>query len=176
MFSGMTNHSIDAKGRIVLPAKFREQLGETYYLARGFGNKCIQVMSSEQFNAMCEKILALPANLSMAVQYTFNATAVEVTPNAQGRVIIPQSLREFAEIEGDAVVIGMTNRLEIWSKKNYEDYVASQNENLALALKELRKTAFMLTAQRAEAVTAVKSSVDLLRASSFRLIRIPMQY
>ena len=122
MFSGMTNHSIDAKGRIVLPAKFREQLGETYYLARGFGNKCIQVMSSEQFNAMCEKILALPANLSMAVQYTFNATAVEVTPNAQGRVIIPQSLREFAEIEGDAVVIGMTNRLEIWSKKNYEDY------------------------------------------------------
>ena len=101
MFSGMTNHSIDAKGRIVLPAKFREQLGETYYLARGFGNKCIQVMSSEQFNAMCEKILALPANLSMAVQYTFNATAVEVTPNAQGRVIIPQSLREFAEIEGD---------------------------------------------------------------------------
>ena len=130
MFSGMTNHSIDAKGRIVLPAKFREQLGETYYLARGFGNKCIQVM--------CEKILALPANLSMAVQYTFNATAVEVTPNAQGRVIIPQSLREFAEIEGDAVVIGMTNRLEIWSKKNYEDYVASQNENLALALKELK--------------------------------------
>ena len=129
MFSGMTNHSIDAKGRIVLPAKFREQLGETYYLARGFGNKCIQVMSSEQFNAMCEKILALPANLSMAVQ---------VTPNAQGRVIIPQSLREFAEIEGDAVVIGMTNRLEIWSKKNYEDYVASQNENLALALKELK--------------------------------------
>ena len=74
----------------------------------------------------------------MAVQYTFNATAVEVTPNAQGRVIIPQSLREFAEIEGDAVVIGMTNRLEIWSKKNYEDYVASQNENLALALKELK--------------------------------------
>ena len=95
MFSGMTNHSIDAKGRIVLPAKFREQLGETYYLARGFGNKCIQVMSSEQFNAMCEKILALPANLSMAVQYTFNATAVEVTPNAQGRVIIPQSLRKI---------------------------------------------------------------------------------
>ena len=53
MFSGMTNHSIDSKGRIVLPAKFREQLGETYYLARGFGNKCIQVMSVEQFNAMC---------------------------------------------------------------------------------------------------------------------------
>ena len=174
MFSGMTNHSIDAKGRIVLPAKFREQLGETYYLARGFGNKCIQVMSSEQFNAMCEKILALPANLSMAVQYTFNATAVEVTPNAQGRVIIPQSLREFAEIEGDAVVIGMTNRLEIWSKKNFLIFLSFLSRLLTLL--PLRKTAFMLTAQRAEAVTAVKSSVDLLRASSFRLIRIPMQY
>ena len=80
MFSGMTNHSIDAKGRIVLPAKFREQLGETYYLARGFGNKCIQVMSSEQFNAMCEKILALPANLSMAVQYTLTLLRLRLLP------------------------------------------------------------------------------------------------
>ena len=112
-----------------LPCYFRREDREDY------GRSADRV---EQFNAMCEKILALPANLSMAVQYTFNATAVEVTPNAQGRVIIPQSLREFAEIEGDAVVIGMTNRLEIWSKKNYEDYVASQNENLALALKELK--------------------------------------
>ena len=83
MFSGMTNHSIDAKGRIVLPAKFREQLGETYYLARGFGNKCIQVMSSEQFNAMCEKILALPANSPWLFNTPLTLLAVEVTPNAQ---------------------------------------------------------------------------------------------
>ena len=71
MFSGMSNHSIDAKGRIVLPAKFREELGESFYLARGFGNECVQVLSKEQFNAISEKIQALPANKAMALQYVF---------------------------------------------------------------------------------------------------------
>ena len=138
MFSGMSNHSIDAKGRIVLPAKFREELGDTYFLARGFGNCCIQAMSSEQFNSICAKILELPADKEMALQYTFTATAVEVTPNAQGRVIIPQTLREFAGIENDALVIGMNNRIEIWSKAKFDEYMASQQNVIAEALSMLK--------------------------------------
>ena len=138
MFSGMSNHSIDAKGRIVLPAKFREELGDTYFLARGFGNCCIQAMSSEQFNSICSKILELPADKAMALQYTFTATAVEVTPNAQGRVIIPQTLRGFAEIESDALVIGMNNRIEIWSKAKFDEYMASQQNTIAEALSMLK--------------------------------------
>ena len=138
MFSGMSNHSIDSKGRIVLPAKFREELGDTFYLARGFGNCCIQAMSTEQFNAICSRIMELPADKAMALQYTFSATAVEVTPNAQGRVIIPQNLREFAGIESDALVIGMNTRIEIWSQPKFDEYMASQQNTIAEALSMLR--------------------------------------
>ena len=134
MFSGMSNHSIDSKGRIVLPAKFREELGESFYLARGFGNCCVQVLSKEQFDVISAKILELPANKAMALQYVFTATAVEVTPNAQGRVIIPQTLREFASIESEALVLGMNNRLEIWSKKNYDSFMESQTDVIGEAL------------------------------------------
>ena len=138
MFSGMSNHSVDAKGRIVLPAKFRDELGDSFYIARDFGNACIQAMSREQFDAVSAKIMALPADKAMALQYTFTATAVEVSPNASGRVMLPQTLREFAGIEGDALVIGMTNRIEIWSAQRFEQFIDSQKDTIAEALTLLR--------------------------------------
>ena len=138
MFSGMSNHSIDSKGRIVLPAKFREELGEGFYLARGFGNACVQAMSAEQFESVSRKIMELPADKAMALQYSFTATAVEVTPNASGRVMIPQTLREFAGLEGEALVIGMNNRIEIWSKTRFDEFVASQQQVIAEAMTMLR--------------------------------------
>ena len=134
MFSGMSSHSIDSKGRIVLPAKFREELGESFYLARGFGNCCVQVLSKARFEEISQKIQALPADKAMALQYVFTATAVEVTPNAQGRVIIPQTLREFASLEGEALVIGMNTRLEIWSKARFDRFMRSQDEVIGEAL------------------------------------------
>lgn len=138
MFSGMSNHSVDSKGRIVLPAKFREELGESFYIARGFGNDCIQAMSKEQFDSISERIQELPVKKAMALQYSFTATAVEVSPNASGRVMLPQALREFAEIEGDALVIGMDNRIEIWSAKRFEEFIESQKDTIAEALDMLR--------------------------------------
>lgn len=138
MFSGMSDHSVDSKGRIVLPVKFREELGETFYLAKGFGNRCIQAMSVEEFNSISSKILELPADKAIALQYTFTATAVEVSPNAQGRVLIPQSLREFAEIENDALVMGMIRRIEIWSKARFDEYLSSRQDTIAEALSMLK--------------------------------------
>lgn len=138
MFLGMSNHSIDSKGRIVLPAKFREELGDSFYLARGFGNKSVQVVSTEQFNSICEKILELPADKAMVLQYTFTATAVEVTPNAQGRVIIPQTLREFSELDSNALVIGLGNRVEIWNKDRFDEYMASKQDTINEALTMLK--------------------------------------
>ena len=138
MFSGMSNHSVDTKGRIVLPAKFREELGDSFYIARGFGNACIQAMSLEQFDAISARILELPADKAMALQYTFTATAVEVSPNASGRVMLPQTLRDFAGIEGDALVIGMNNRIEIWSAQRFDQFIQSQQNTIAEALSMLK--------------------------------------
>ena len=134
MFSGMSNHSVDAKGRIVLPAKFREELGESFYIARGFGNPCIQALSADVFREISEKIAALPAHQAMALRYTFTATAVEVTPNASGRIMLPQALREVADITDDALVLGMDNRVEIWSKAKFDAFVASQKDVIEEAL------------------------------------------
>lgn len=138
MFSGMSNHSVDAKGRIVLPAKFREELGDSFYLARGFGNPCIQAMSRAQFDAVSARIMELPADKAMALQYTFTASAVETSPNASGRVLLPQALRELAGIEGDALVIGMNTRIEIWSAKRFEQFIESQKDTISEALGMLR--------------------------------------
>ena len=138
MFLGMSNHSIDSKGRIVLPAKFREELGESFYLARGFGNRCVQVVSKEQFDSICKKILELPAYKAMVLQYTFTATAVEVTPNAQGRVIIPQTLREYSELDSNALVIGLGNRVEIWNKEKFDEYMLSKQDTIDEALTMLK--------------------------------------
>lgn len=130
MFLGTSNHSVDSKGRIVLPAKFREELGDTFYIARGFGNPCVQVMSAEQFKRLSEHIDELPADKAMMLQYHFTATAAEVSPNASGRIMIPQPLREVAKIEGEALVLGLNNRIEIWNKSKYEEFIASRSDVL----------------------------------------------
>ena len=138
MFSGMSINSIDSKGRVVLPAKFREELGESFYVARGFKGGCVQVMSAQTFGEISEAIMSLPADKARALQYVFTATAVEVTPNAQGRVIIPQALREYADLGSEALVIGMNNRVEIWSKPRFDSFLAANQGTIDEALGLLR--------------------------------------
>ena len=108
MFSGTSFQTIDAKGRIVLPARFREQLGETFIISKGFSG-CVQVLSLDEFDNLREKIKTLPAKNAAALRYHVIATAVEVSPNASGRISIPQSLREIASLDKEAirVVSGM---------------------------------------------------------------------
>ncbi len=137
MFSGMSNHSVDAKGRIVLPAKFREELGESFYIARGFENFCIQVMSVAEFEAISAKIKALSADKSFALQYVLTASAVEVTPNASGRIMLPQALREYAEITTDALVLGLNNRIEIWNRQRFDSFLESKKDIITEALSML---------------------------------------
>ena len=75
---------------------------------------------------------------AMALQYAFTATAVEVSPNASGRVMLPQALREFAEIDGSALVIGMNNRIEIWCPQRFDAFISAQQDTIAEALTLLR--------------------------------------
>lgn len=138
MFSGMSDHSIDSKGRIVLPAKFREELGESFYITKGFDNPCIQAMSKEQYDLINKRIQELPAKNARALRYRFTACAVEVTPNAQGRVLISPKLREYAGIEDEALVIGMDNVIEIWNKDKFDEFMDTQQDNIEEALSMLR--------------------------------------
>lgn len=135
MFTGVSTHSIDPKGRIVLPARFRQELGETFFIAKGFFD-CVQVLSREEFEKLRTNIKALPAQQALALQYAIIATAMEVTPNAQGRVPVPQSLRDIAGLSKDAIVVGMDNRVEIWDKERF-DKMQENNRETAMAALEM---------------------------------------
>ena len=120
MFTGTSIHNIDAKGRIILPSCFRQELGETFIVAKGFFD-CVQVLSCEEFEKLRENIKKLPAQSALALQYAIISTAVEVTPNSQGRVPLSQNLRDVASLTKEAVVVGMDNRIEIWDKEKFNE-------------------------------------------------------
>lgn len=138
LFSGMTNHSLDSKGRIILPLNFREQLGESFFLTCGFED-CLQIMSKEHFNHLREQIAQLPGDKALALQYILIAPAVEVSPNSQGRIQIPQSLREKAGLEKDVTVVGMDSRIEIWDTQKLDAFIKKQKEQSIKEALELLK-------------------------------------
>lgn len=138
MFSGTTNQTIDSKGRIILPSKFREQLGETVYVTSGFEN-CVQILSAEQFDRLREQIRQLPADKALSLQYILISPATEVSVSSQGRVMIAQKLREDASLTKDIVVVGMDTRIEVWDKDNFEAFIEKQKrESVKEALELLR--------------------------------------
>ncbi len=138
MFSGTTNQTIDTKGRIILPSKFREELGETVYVTSGFEN-CVQILSAEQFDRLREQIRQLPADKALSLQYILISPATEVAVSSQGRVMIAQKLREDANLTKDIVVVGMDTRIEVWDKDAFEQFIEKQKrESVKEALELLR--------------------------------------
>ncbi|MBQ7965325.1 MAG: division/cell wall cluster transcriptional repressor MraZ [Ruminococcus sp.] len=138
MFSGTTNQTIDPKGRFILPSKFREELSSTVYVTSGFEN-CVQILSPEQFDRLREQIRQLPADKTLSLQYILISPATEVSVSAQGRVMIPQKLREDASLTKDIVVVGMDTRIEVWNKENFEAFIEKQKkESVKEALELLR--------------------------------------
>lgn len=137
MFSGMSVHSVDAKGRIVLPQRFREALGEEFYVTNGFSSN-IQIMSVEEFNRLKDQIRELPAKSALALQYVLLSAATLVSPNSQGRIQLPQKLREDSAIEGEAVVVGMDTRIEVWNKERFDQFIDDKKKDLDDALQLLR--------------------------------------
>ena len=138
MFSGTTNQTIDPKGRFILPSKFREELSSTVYVTSGFEN-CVQILSPEQFDRLREQIRQLPADKALSLQYILISPATEVGVSAQGRVMIPQKLREDASLTKDIVVVGMDTRIEVWNKENFEAFIEKQKkESVKEALELLR--------------------------------------
>lgn len=138
MFSGTTNQTIDTKGRVILPSKFREELGDTVYVTSGFEN-CVQILSATQFDRLREQIRELPADKALSLQYILISPATEVAVSSQGRVMIAQKLREDANLTKDIVVVGMDTRIEVWDKDTFEAFIEKQKqESVKEALELLR--------------------------------------
>lgn len=120
-FMGEYNHSIDAKGRITVPSKFREKLGEQFIVTKGLDG-CLWVFSSAEWESFSEKLTSLPVARKDARNFSrfFLAGATEAETDKMGRILIPQVLRDYAGLDKDAVLIGAGSRVEIWNKEAWE--------------------------------------------------------
>ena len=126
---GEYQHSVDAKGRLIIPSKFREQLSEIFVITRGLDN-CLFGYPMDEWRKLEEKLKALPMTKKDARQFArfFFSGATEVELDKQGRVNIPTTLMQYAGLAKECVVIGVSNRIEIWAKENWEPYFEeSQN-------------------------------------------------
>ena len=130
MFMGEYQHSLDEKGRLIMPAKFREALGEVFVVTRGLDN-CLFVYPNEEWRILEEKLKSLPMTSKDARAFVrfFFSGATECEMDKTGRISIPQNLREHAQLEKEVVVIGVSNRIEFWSKDNWNNYMSSTAES-----------------------------------------------
>ena len=122
MFMGEYNHVIDAKGRLIIPARFRELLGEEFIMTRGLDG-CLSVYPMDAWEAFETKLRALPLTNKNARTFTrfFVAGATNCELDKQGRILVPQTLREFAGLEKEVVLTGNLDRIEIWSKEKWSE-------------------------------------------------------
>ncbi|MBQ2657269.1 MAG: division/cell wall cluster transcriptional repressor MraZ [Erysipelotrichaceae bacterium] len=123
MFIGEYQHNLDAKGRIVVPGRFREELHESFILARGLDG-CLSIYSLKQWDKMFEEIDKLPTTKKAARQYIrmLTSTATECTLDNQGRIQIPAFLSKPVNITKECVVIGANDHIEIWDKATWDSY------------------------------------------------------
>ena len=139
MFMGEYNHTIDAKGRLIIPAKFREALGEEFILTRGLDG-CLSIYPMDEWKSFEEKLKALPLTDKNARAFLrfFVAGATSCERDKQGRILVPSTLREFAGLEKEVVLTGNLTRIEVWSKEkwiensNYDDM-----DSIAASMQEM---------------------------------------
>ena len=128
MLIGEYQHNIDPKGRVIVPAKFREDLGELFYVTKGLDG-CLFVLSPGEWQRLQEKIMAMPISKARGLQRFFFSGAAEVEPDKQGRVLIPQQLRDYAQITRDVTVIGASTRAEIWDSGRWAVFNSTLTED-----------------------------------------------
>ena len=139
MFMGEYNHTIDAKGRLIIPPKFREILGDAFVVTKGLDG-CLFVYDNEEWKRFEEKLRSLPITNKEARQFVrfFLAGATEAEVDKQGRILIPNVLREFAEITKDVVLVGVGSRIEIWSRERFEETASFEDmDEIAKHMAEL---------------------------------------
>ena len=141
MFLGQFEHSLDNKGRLTIPSKFRPELEDGLVVTRGLDN-CLWIFARADWDVLAPKVAQLPTTNPAARNFSrfIFSQASDSAPDKQGRVLIPQQLRDFAGIDTDTVVIGTYSRIEIWSPERgnaIQEQVESNPEAYALQLQDL---------------------------------------
>ena len=129
MFMGEYNHTIDAKGRMIVPSKFREQLGNEFVVTKGLDG-CLFVYPNEEWHNIEEKFRNVPLTTKDARKFSrfFFAGAATCELDKQGRILVPGNLRDFAGLEKDVVLVGVASRIEIWSKAKWDGITEDEDE------------------------------------------------
>ena len=120
MLYGRYQHNIDAKGRLFVPAKLREKLGDAF-IAAAVMDHCISLYSLEEWDKLQEGLAAMPMTKARKLQRYRSANAADVQVDSQGRILLPRHLLDYASLEKEALVIGAGNRAEIWNPAAYEE-------------------------------------------------------
>jgi MraZ protein len=131
MFLGEFTHSIDDKGRLTLPAKFRDQLAQGIVITRGLDG-CLFVFTYEdwkRFTARLSERLSFAQKSARGLTRFFFAGATDIIPDRQGRVLVPPFLREYASLDGEAVIIGANSRLELWNPERWQETLLDVESN-----------------------------------------------
>ena len=127
MLIGEYGYNIDIKGRLNFPAKLRDDMGERFIVSKGLGDKCLYAYSLEQWKLKQERIKELPISKARQLQRYLFSSACECEPDKQGRIVIPQPLREFAGLTQEVMIIGADDRCEIWDKAEWDAVCGEMN-------------------------------------------------
>ena len=137
MLSGKYKHTIDAKGRVIVPIRFREDLGDTFIVTRGL-DECLALYSMQEWYGLEEKIKQLPMARSRQIQRYLFSNAFPVELDEQGRIVLPADLRDFAGLKKEVIIAGVSTRAEIWdSAKWAESETLSSTGNITEMMMEL---------------------------------------
>ena len=127
MFSGEFKHTLDTKNRLFIPAKHREELGESFMVAKSIRENCLKVYSMAEWEEYISPILKMERKASEAILRALHRDAAQVSADAQGRIVIPAALVSYAGILKTAVVVGCGKYAEIWSEERYNAMVEGEN-------------------------------------------------
>lgn len=137
------NHTVDTKGRLIIPTKFREILGDEFVVTKGMDG-CLFAYANDDWKVFEEKLTSLPITNKDARKFArfFLAGAAQVEVDKQGRILLPSHLREFGELEKDVVLVGVGSRIEIWNRDKWEaenadddmDSIGASMESLGLTI------------------------------------------
>ncbi len=139
MLVGEYFQNIDEKGRINIPSKFRHDLGESFVVAKGLDN-CVSIYPKEEWERFLELLKSIPPSQRRPLQRFFGSGSEECAIDSQGRVVIPPKIRAHAGLSKEIVVVGDTEKVEVWNRQDWEEYISGsefETENVAKIMEEL---------------------------------------